>query len=214
MAHLHLNACFRRNLFNWLSTLVGYDARWRLMRRLAKSWRIKELGRQYDEYQQAQGRAMAVNLKAQATPDEQGHPLDAVALYDLRLAAAKLQQDASSPPFLAADVATEQYQIDESDLEAVWTLTAPLRTEPAKGEGGAKINPPCKTCGLGGTTVAGDYEWLGGICDALTMAYDAMKADKPCAVCKTASASAPAGGVAPASSSDGEVLHELTPPGT
>ena len=37
MAHLHLNAIQRRILFNWLTRLPGYDARWRLMKRLAKA---------------------------------------------------------------------------------------------------------------------------------------------------------------------------------
>ncbi len=188
MPHLHLNAATRNMLFNWLTRLPGFDARWRLMARFKKAWRIKELRRETDEYMKAKGRELAAVLDAQDTPDDAGNKPRGVARFDLSVLAADLQKLATTPPFYELDYAMEQYKIETADLEALYALTAPLRAEPEKGaEGGAVAADPCKACGKGGKLLAGD-EVYGAICEALDDAYEASKKDRPCPTCRDRSA--------------------------
>lgn len=184
MAHIHLNVAARRYLFNWLTRLPGYDARWRLMRRLAKALKIKELNRELDDAVRATARKLALSQAAQEEPDEAGRKPAGVALFDLRVAAGELERAIRLPKLCEPDQPTQQFRLDDGDVEAVYALTAPLRTEPEKGKDGAVVAEPCKACGRGGTTVAGDYEVYGAICDALEDAYQSVKHDRPCPVCQ------------------------------
>jgi len=207
MVHLHLNAAMRNVLFNWLTRLPGFDSRWRWMKKLAKSWRIKELRRETDEAMRKAGRELAEARAALDEPDANGHKPRGVTLFDLQVKAADLQRLASQPAFYEADAPTEQYRIEDTDLDLLYTLTAPLRAEPEKGAEGPVTGDACKECGRGGKAVAGDYDVMGAICEAIETAREASKTGRPCLTCRARSEAS----VVPISGASGDATPDAAP---
>lgn len=207
-SHIHLNRAQAWALFNWLTNLPGFDARWRLMRRLDRSWKIKSLRGDVLEATTKLGRDHAVNLARQQVlnasarraqergeADEGSAEAAAKALYDLRIAEAAIKRQLVRPEVIDPDGDAEWLAIDDHDLEAVYKLTASLRCGPKPKDGktqdddtttaGSPIGRPCEKCGQGGTALAGDYEVYGAICDALDMAYNCSRENGPaCATCQ------------------------------
>lgn len=178
MPHLHLNAAQRRNLFSWLSTLPGFDVRWRLMRRLHKTWRIKDLDRDADDYTKKLGREIVQAQLALDAPDEKtGEKPTGLARYDLSLRLVELEQKTKKYPMYDPELPPQQFQIDDADIKALYALMKPLRTEPAADKPADPAKP--------GTVEPRNADWevYGAICDAVEEAHE-LKEDRPCPTCR------------------------------
>ena len=161
MAHVHLNPVQRIRLFNYLGALPGSGSGFKLMDRLERAIRVKEV----DAKGRKDGRATRKELRECQTAIETARGADRDALAEKL---EELQERVDNPPMFKVDAPLERFTIDESDAEMIHGLTRSLADGERKDAGFTNA----------------DYRVFGPLLEAIDAAKASTKDGKACALCK------------------------------